>query len=488
MSTIEQEILEAPDIYKYLQNNVDLIIEIFSKPELWDGLHKRIYKEYKDDPKYIECSVKYKTLYKALIPNDLDIYFKLTKYDNISRKFEYKTGLNIDTNEFNPSGCCTGGGLYFCKLEDLYQFRSYGDYLTPIIIPKDIPVYQESHTEKCNCNNEYKKLKAPCVYALPRFRIDNQKINYFLTESSPNNKKFINFTLYKTINKNFLMEYIKFIRDTDKLMYYWYDEYKLAYAKFEILNDIFFDFQHLLHYGKKDKFILNYIINTGLPKILEKKKINPIKSLNLDSSDYVKCFLDKEIEIFSKFNFTIAGSNVLRFITNNSFIPNDIDLYININDYNEFIKTNDFIIKNNEKTKFYAYNMKNILNIVDIKIKCEIKNKYGYPRLSWKNYQLIVVENNPIQFIKENFDFDLCAITFDFATKSFVNLIDKPDYSVLSIQPSYINKMTGTEIDSYSKYRASKTIGRINKYIERGFQVENWKEFLIEVRDNICDY
>ena len=60
------------DCIKRADNPDDLVFAIawqHSKEDEWDTLE-----EYKDDPKYIECSVKYKTLYKALIPNDLDIF------------------------------------------------------------------------------------------------------------------------------------------------------------------------------------------------------------------------------------------------------------------------------------------------------------------------------------------------------------------------------------------------------------------------------
>ncbi len=46
--------------------------------------------------------------------------------------------------------------------------------------------------------------------------------------------------------------------------------------------------------------------------------------------------------------------------------------------------------------------------------------------------------------------------------------------------------MTSTQTDSYSTYRANKTIERMCKYIHRGFYIENWSEFLIEIRDNTC--
>jgi len=470
MTYIEQNILDSPNIYKYLEENIDMTIEIFSNQELWTVLYHKIYNEYKDDTKYIECTNKYKNYHYTSMCNDYKykIFFKLTKYENISKGFEYKPGLNVDTNEFNPTGCCSGGGLYFCNLENLHQFTGFGNYLTPIIIPKNTPVYQEIHSRTCNCEIlNHIKFKAPCVYTLPRFRIDNHKINNFLSKSSSNNIIFKYFTFYNSINLNELM----FFKKETFFMDFWNNEYCLSIQKINILQNNYISMTNICELKKKDKFILDWLINTGFPKQLQQKSFNPIKNLNLNSEKYLKCYFDKEIKLFSKFRVVVAGSNILRYITDKTFRPNDIDLYINDNEFNEFIKTNDFIINKSNENKYSKYNMKNIVKIVEIKTKCEISDQYGYSKQVWKKYQLIVVDIEPIQFIKLNFDFDLCAIGFDFATKSFVNTIDKPDYSVLSIQPTYINKMCGEETDSYSNYRANKTINRMVKYINRGFYI-----------------
>ena len=93
----------------------------------------------------------------------------------------------------------------------------------------------------------------------------------------------------------------------------------------------------------------------------------------------------------------------------------------------------------------------------------------------------------PDEFIKTNFDFDLCAIGFNFAKNKFVNLIEKSNYKSLYIQDTYIDKMIGKNTDSYSNYRAYKTTARIIKYINRGFEIENWKEFLLLIRDYMCN-
>ncbi len=127
--------------------------------------------------------------------------------------------------------------------------------------------------------------------------------------------------------------------------------------------------------------------------------------------------------------------------------------------------------------------MNNIIDVINIHTNYKGFDKYGYPKMIKKVYQVIVVDNDPKEFICNNFDFDLCTISYDFASNSFINIVDKVDYSVLTIQPTYINKMCGTETDSYSTYRAKKTIQRISKYVQRGYKISNF-----EVRDKMCSY
>ena len=47
--------------------------------------------------------------------------------DENHRGFQYKTGDNIDTNEFNPKGSCEKGGLYFFDEAQLINYSSYTD-------------------------------------------------------------------------------------------------------------------------------------------------------------------------------------------------------------------------------------------------------------------------------------------------------------------------------------------------------------------------
>jgi len=48
-------------------------------------------------------------------------YYKITNKDEVHHEFSFKTGINIDTVPFNPSGDCKTGGIYFAR-EDILGF------------------------------------------------------------------------------------------------------------------------------------------------------------------------------------------------------------------------------------------------------------------------------------------------------------------------------------------------------------------------------
>ena len=40
-------------------------------------------------------------------------FIKLTNYDERHNGYQFKDGLNVNTEPFNPSGSCRYGGIYF---------------------------------------------------------------------------------------------------------------------------------------------------------------------------------------------------------------------------------------------------------------------------------------------------------------------------------------------------------------------------------------
>ena len=58
------------------------------------------------------------------LPTDTT-YYRLTNEAELHNEFQYKNGLNIDTNKFDPSGSCSSGGLYFFSTEQLAMWKLY---------------------------------------------------------------------------------------------------------------------------------------------------------------------------------------------------------------------------------------------------------------------------------------------------------------------------------------------------------------------------
>jgi len=70
----------------------------------------------------------------------MNFYKILNKKEN-HNFLQYKTGLNIDPVEFNPSGNCEPGGIYFAS-KDILAFIDYGPWIRKVTLPKDARVYK----------------------------------------------------------------------------------------------------------------------------------------------------------------------------------------------------------------------------------------------------------------------------------------------------------------------------------------------------------
>jgi hypothetical protein len=64
--------------------------------------------------------------------------------------FQYKEGLNIDSEEFCPHGECEKGGLYFAMEEHILLYTEYGSKIATVHIPDDAMVYIEKEKFKSN--------------------------------------------------------------------------------------------------------------------------------------------------------------------------------------------------------------------------------------------------------------------------------------------------------------------------------------------------
>jgi len=59
--------------------------------------------------------------------------------------FKYKEGLNVDYIQFNPTGNCKPGGLYYTDLIHMDYYSGFGTKLAYVEVPDDAKTYQESN-------------------------------------------------------------------------------------------------------------------------------------------------------------------------------------------------------------------------------------------------------------------------------------------------------------------------------------------------------
>lgn len=83
-------------------------------------------------------------------------FYKLTNRIENHHEFQFHDGLNIDTNEFKPSGSCSKGGLYFVEENKVYKWIYYDicigsmHYIRKVEIPDDARVYIENDKFKAD--------------------------------------------------------------------------------------------------------------------------------------------------------------------------------------------------------------------------------------------------------------------------------------------------------------------------------------------------
>ena len=79
------------------------------------------------------------------------MYYKLINNDLCNRSFQFKIGLNVLIEPFNPNHGCVSGGFYFCNLHDLgfWLYLYPNGLIFEVILPEDVV-----------CVHQYRKYKA----------------------------------------------------------------------------------------------------------------------------------------------------------------------------------------------------------------------------------------------------------------------------------------------------------------------------------------
>ena len=72
-------------------------------------------------------------------------YWKILNESECHNGLKYKTGLNtlLPHEQWNPSGNCEPGGIYFAGA-DILAFVSYGPWIREVTIPDDARIYKNS--------------------------------------------------------------------------------------------------------------------------------------------------------------------------------------------------------------------------------------------------------------------------------------------------------------------------------------------------------
>ena len=72
------------------------------------------------------------------------VYYKITNAEERHYGFQYKDGLNVLKGKFNedPEDYCGPGGLYFCNIENIFEFLDKGIFVREITLPKGNPNFK----------------------------------------------------------------------------------------------------------------------------------------------------------------------------------------------------------------------------------------------------------------------------------------------------------------------------------------------------------
>ena len=105
------------------------------------------------------------------------MYFKLLNKDECHNGLQYKTGLNTlkPDEQFNPSGNCEAGGIYFASA-DIFEFLNFSYvYVREVTLPKDAKIYKNP--------GKPEKWKSDKVILGRKHRLDNVKIIQWMLDN-----------------------------------------------------------------------------------------------------------------------------------------------------------------------------------------------------------------------------------------------------------------------------------------------------------------
>ncbi len=517
-------------------NFMDLneLIKIYKNPEQQNEINL-IFKNYYENEQFkIDRIVNvYNDIKVSSIEENSRLFFKVTNWNNTTsnRKisnYVFNEGLNIDKKFNNFEENMTEKeedlqkiydinrhdiGFSFYKLNDIHMYSSNNEglYIQPLLVPNNIPIVKEN---EFNFKGSILKYKAPVVFTLPKIKLGSEESLKLLMGTNGLNEDFLLNYLYCSNDIENLIKFENLYACVDRHMseilknryIHAYVKKLILQRKYDLLYDklvnkkkIGFNIQidlsqvFYIFYKHKDNIFVKYLREYFYSRYIQLNHESfdkTIIDINLSQSkEKLDTYLEKNKDIKDLFDYVfekngvVSGSFALKLFSNmENWNSNDIDFYIPSKDYEEifkYLKDNDYIstFSNNNLTKMNGntkYNMRGITKILD---------KYNSDGPS---FQFIFVEDDAWEFIKNQFDFDICmcAIKKDEFLYHHTNL---NKFNETNISDMYIRKMVGDQKDNYSVYRAAKTIERSLKYMKRGFTITNLDHFLYEIEMNLIN-
>ena len=99
------------------------------------------------------------------------MYFKILNNQENHNGFQYKTGINTDTNELTHDRC-SAGGLYFANEKNICKFLHYGIYIREVRVKKSEEIFHEDAKSKARTIQLMKKRKLSDVSTW-KWMVDN---------------------------------------------------------------------------------------------------------------------------------------------------------------------------------------------------------------------------------------------------------------------------------------------------------------------------
>jgi len=158
-------------------------------------------------------SISYDEFIKLFPSNNPDeqnnCYYKFLNNSMTHFGFTYELGLNVDTKEFNPSGTCEAGGLYFSNYNYIHNFTNFGEKLAIIELLDDAEFYIDPEGYKAKTNkfiiknivcNPLLEIEYAFAYGFPRISYSD------IPKPSPTGLYYAHIDSHNYVLKNYVLK------------------------------------------------------------------------------------------------------------------------------------------------------------------------------------------------------------------------------------------------------------------------------------------